>query len=142
MLVAQEDYPKSGKMKTRHIPESVMDQIQENLSSLPEPFQRAVTILTETGMRFSELSGLKQDCLEQDRTGNWWLTYYQSKMDKEHRIPIQKDCVLAIQTQLEFVQDMFGEDFDYLFCGRSTQHLWRPKTLTLQVFNKTLQSWA
>lgn len=142
MLVFREDYPKRNRLKTRHIPELVMSQIMENLPTLPEPFQRAIIVLSETGIRFSELSSLKKNCLEEVGEGTWWLNFYQHKMDKEHRVPISKKCAIAIQEQLAFIQKTIDPTFDFLFCGRSTQRRWIAKPLHLYPFNKAMQAWA
>lgn len=141
-LIFREDYPPSKKIQARYIPEFVMDQIIKKLPSLPLPIQRAVLVMAEVGMRFSELSSLKRGCIEQDTNGHWWLNYTQYKLDKDHRVPISKDCAFAIQEQEKFIQDWFGSDFELVFCGRSTKQIWRPKRLTLQVFNNTLQEWV
>ena len=142
-LIFQEDYPKGSKINARYIPESVMSQIMDSLHSLPLPFQRAILLLSETGMRFSELTILKKGCIQQDIGGYWWLTYYQAKMRKQHRIPISKECAFLVQEQEKFVEELFGTDFDYVFCGRSTQiHVWRPKPMKLYGFNKAIQRWA
>ena len=99
-------------------------------------------MLAEVGMRFSELSSLKRGCIEQDVSGNWWLTYYQFKMDKGHRVPISKDCAFIIQEQTKFSQELFGDEFGLVFFGRSSGQTWRRKQLQNQPFNKAIQRWA
>jgi integrase/recombinase XerD len=82
-LVRQEDFPKVPKPNLCHIPEEVMQQLNQHIGELAEPVMRMVLVIQECGMRISELVHLEFDCLLQDKAGDWFLQYYQFKMKKE-----------------------------------------------------------
>ena len=108
-LVRREDHPKRKKALPRYIPESVMQQLNEHIDDLPESVMRMTLVIIECGMRISELLHLKQDCLLQDKAGDWFLRYYQFKMKKEITVPISRELVRVIQEQCRYVQEHLGE---------------------------------
>lgn len=73
-----------------------------------------ILVLKECGMRISELVNLNFDCLLQDKTGDWFLKYYQYKMKKEITIPISREIARIIQEQQRFIRKHFTkEEFNY-----------------------------
>jgi integrase/recombinase XerD len=116
-LVRSEDFPKIPKRAPRYIPEEVMTQLNEHLGDLAPPVMRMVLILQECGMRISELVNLKLDCLLQDKSGDWFLRYYQFKMKKEITIPISREIVRVVQEQTRFIRKTLSMDFAFLFCA-------------------------
>ncbi|MFN6558613.1 MAG: tyrosine-type recombinase/integrase [Nostoc sp. ChiSLP01] len=117
-LVRPEDFPKIEKRLPRYIPEEVMQQLNQYLDDLAEPIIRMVLVLQECGMRISELVNLSFDCLLQDKSGDWFLKYYQFKMKKEITIPISREVVRVIQEQQRYIRKHFTqEEFNYLFCA-------------------------
>lgn len=102
----------------RYIPEEVIRQLNEHLDEFAPPVIRMILVLTECGMRISELVNLGFDCLLQDKAGDWFLKYYQFKMKKEITIPISREIVRVIQEQQRFIRQHFTqEEFNYLFCS-------------------------
>ena len=118
-LVRREDYPKRKKALPRYIPESVLQQLNEHIDELPESVMRMTLVIMECGMRISELLHLKQDCLLQDKAGDWFLRYYTFKMKKELTIPISRELVRVIQEQRRYIQAHLGQGYIYLFCGNA-----------------------
>ncbi|WP_392534310.1 tyrosine-type recombinase/integrase [Nostoc sp. C117] len=117
-LVRPEDFPKIEKRLPRYIPEEVMQQLNQYLDDLAEPIMRMVLVLQECGMRISELVNLSFDCLLQDKSGDWFLKYYQFKMKKEITIPISREVVRVIQEQQKYIRKHFTQqEFNYLFCA-------------------------
>lgn len=114
-LIRDEDFPKRPKPLPRYIPEEVMRQLNEHLEHLPEPVMRMVLVLQECGMRISELLHLKNDCLLQDKAGDWFLRYYQFKMKKEITIPISREIVRVIQEQQRYIKENLKYKFEYVF---------------------------
>lgn len=113
-----EDAPRRQKSEPRYIPQEVLEQLNQHLDFLPESIMRMILVLQETGMRRSELCRLRFDCLRQDAAGDWWISYYQFKMKKDHSIAISKELAAVIQEQQKYINDNLGQDFSYLFCGR------------------------
>lgn len=117
-LVCREDLPRIPKSIPRYIPEEVMQQLNEHIGELAEPVIRMVLVLQECGMRISELVNLNFDCLLQDKTGDWFLRYYQFKMKKEITIPISREIVRVIQEQQRYIREHITDSsFKYLFCA-------------------------
>lgn len=117
LLIHPEDLPPRQKTAPRFIPEEVLEQLNEHIGELPPPVMRMFLVLQETGVRISELCLMPFDCLRQDAAGDWWLTYYQYKMRKDHTVTISKELAGAIQEQQKYVRDTFGEKYSYLFCA-------------------------
>ena len=80
-------------------------------------------------MRISELLHLKQDCLLQDKEGDWFLRYYQFKMKKEITIPVSREIVRVVQEQIRYIHEHLGKSYEYLFCGNKARE-WRAFTPT------------
>ena len=115
-LIFEDDYPKRKKSQVKDIPNSVIKQIQEKISVLAKPIALIVEILLETGMRVDEVCGLKLNCLEQDSDGDYWISCYRSKLDKESRLFVSKELAIKIIEQQKFILDNLQIDFSSLFC--------------------------
>jgi len=117
-LIYKEDFPKIPELAPKFIPQEVLDQLNKHIDSLPKPVARMLLVLQECGMRVSELCTLKFGCIAQDAKGDWWLTYYQFKMKKEHSVPISSEIAEVVRQQQEYIRVCLGSEFTYLFCGR------------------------
>lgn len=117
-LIYKGDLPKLPKIAPKYIPQEVIEQLNKHLVDLPKPVGRMLLVLQESGMRVAELCTLKFDCIAQDGTGSWWLTYYQSKMKKENTVPISREIAEVVRQQQEYISKHLGFEFPYLFCGR------------------------
>ena len=115
-LIFPEDYPKRKKSKVKDIPEYIIKQLNSKLDILPKPISLAVEIMLETGVRISEISNLKFNCIQPDSDGDWWIDIYREKLDKESRLVITKELATKIKNQQRFIQYSFNNKFDYLFC--------------------------
>lgn len=114
-LIYNEDIPRRKKIHPRFIPQEVLDQLNRHLDGLPAPLMRMMLLLQECGMRVNELCSLPFDCLLQDASGDWFLRLYQSKMRKEHVIPITREGVAVIQEQQKMSKETYGSACRYLF---------------------------
>jgi integrase/recombinase XerD len=139
-LVRHEDFPKRTKSVPRFIPQEVLTQLNAHLDDLSEPVMRMVMVIQECGMRISELLYLKHDCLIQDKSGDWFLRYYQFKIKKEITIPLSREIAFVIQEQQRYITKHL-EGFEYLFCaneggGRSANGVFIPtaKNMSPQAF--------
>lgn len=99
-------------------------------------------ILIETGRRISELCQLPFNCLLQDATGDWFLKHYQSKMKKEHTIPISRELARVIQEQQASVKKDWGsEETPFLFVAPRPRGNGR-KPITPYAFGVSLKTLA
>jgi integrase len=133
-LIYDEDIPKRPRPAPRPIPEDVLEQLDQHLDDLPEPYRTMVIVLQECGMRISELCSLPLNCLFQDQDGDWFLRYYQWKMKKEHVIPITSDLAFVIQAQQQIVRDKWGDISAVLFPNDKGNRL--TKSLLNRALNK------
>ena len=115
-LIFSEDNPQKITKTVKDIPPDVIKQLEDNLHYLPQPIALMVKILKETGMRASEVCGLKFNCIRQDGDGDWWLELYRFKMKREDRLVITKELALGILEQQKFIRSKLGKDYLYLFC--------------------------
>lgn len=118
-IIYPEDLPPRVRSNPKFIPREVLEQLNQHLDCLPDPYMRMVLVLQEVGMRISELCTLKFDCLSQDASGDWWLHYYQHKMKKDHTVVIPRELVSVIQEQQQFIREHLGSEYSYLFCSRT-----------------------
>ena len=117
-LLYPEDRAKPTKRIPRYIPDYVLEQINKQLDVLPEPVTRMILVIQECGLRVSELLLLPLNCLEKDTTGQWFIRFMRWKMNREDIIPISNELAAVIQEQQAYIQNQFGNSFNYLFCGR------------------------
>lgn len=103
-LIYREDLPPLPRRHPRYIPEHVMSQVEEHLPKLDLFWQQMFIILRECGMRIGELCELKLDCLSMDADGGFFLTYYQTKLKKDHTIPISSEVAEIIIERRETVK--------------------------------------
>ena len=114
-IIRGEDYPKYKISNPDPIPDSVRKEIEKNLYKLPEAIARMWIISFFTAMRPSELALLKKDCLVQE--GSHWKIVWQRKKGKDcHEVPVTRIIAKVIQEQQEYIELLWGLDWDYLFC--------------------------
>ena len=124
-VIYDDDIPKIPKPQPRFIPPEVMDQFMQHLNELPLRVRRMLYILIEVGLRSAELFLLPRDCLLQDSQGAWFLRYYQSKLKKDHTVPITKELAGLIQAQQQEARARWGPEVKYLFPNRQGRHYTR-----------------
>ena len=101
-LIFDSDFPKADRALVEEIPSEVLVQMREHLDDLPTTILRMLVVNLACGMRIGELCTLSRGCIGQDSKGKWTLFCYQSKLKKEHAIPLVDDDVIAtIQAQQE-----------------------------------------
>ena len=116
-IILNSDYPKWTINNPDPIPDTVREQIEKNLHKLPDPIARMWIICFFAAMRPYELALLRKDCLEQ--VGDKWkLVWWRKKGKKihQHSVPITTTIAKVIQEQLEYIKELWGKDWEYLFC--------------------------
>jgi integrase len=99
-LIYPEDACGTIKRIPRFIPQTVFEQLKDNLYLLMPHIRNAVVIVMNVGMRASEVLTLKEDCIFYDKDGSAWIRYYMHKMHKEHHVPTSREVVDAVNSQL------------------------------------------
>ena len=114
-IIRDEDYPKIRKGNPDPLSDVVREQIEQNLHKLPDQIARMWIICFFAAMRPSELALLKQDCLIQEGE-HWKLVWQRKKGNDYHEVPISRTIAKVVQEQLSYIQDLWGKEWDYLFC--------------------------
>jgi len=106
-----------NNQEINYIPESVWNQLDQNLHCLPEPLQRMVILIRSLGLRIGELCNLPFDCLIK-HNGQWRLRLVTEKYDIEDEIPLASpDLVAVIKEQQDYIRSYFVDEYDKLFCA-------------------------
>lgn len=116
-IIRNSDYPKQTVSNPDPIPDVVREQIEKNLHKLPDPIARMWIICFFSAMRPYELALLKKDCLEQ--VGDKWKLVWWRKKGKQihqHSVPITTTIAKVIQDQIEYIEQLWESDWEYLFC--------------------------
>ncbi|MGB3206870.1 MAG: site-specific integrase [Crinalium sp.] len=136
-IIRDEDYPKQHRGNPDPLSDIVREQIEQHLHKLPDPIARMWIICFFAAMRPSELALLKKDCLVQE--GQHWKLIWQRKKGKDyHEVPISRTIAKVVQQQQEYINKLWDEDWEYLFChyhGLSTIH---PSQLKLKAVKKVI----
>ena len=116
-LIRDSDYPRLIRSNPDPISKTVREQIEKNLHKLPAPIARMWIVCFFTAMRPYELALLKKDCLEQVGK-NWQLIWERKKGKKfaQHSVPITRTIAKVVQEQKEYIENLWGKDWKYLFC--------------------------
>ena len=116
-LITSFDYPKLYKNDPDPLEDNALEAIRNNIDVLPEPLQLQFMLGFWLGARQGELNRLSKKCINLDPDGSfWWLEFERDKGDDENRLPITTDLVRLIQKQQNYINQLFGEDYPYLFC--------------------------
>lgn len=114
-IIRDADYPKQHRGNPDPMSDKVREQIEQNLHLLPEPIARLWLIGYYSASRPAELALLKRDCLVQE--GQYWkLVWHRKKTNDYHEIPISRTIAQVVQQQQEYIQNLWGDKWDYLFC--------------------------
>lgn len=114
--VYSEDMPKGRCRVPRFLEERVMAQLAANLDKFPNTSSRHITVLLmETGRRLGEIVNLAFGCVVHDGDGQPYLHYYQSKLSKEHVIPLNGRAGDVIAAQQARVLARWPGGSPYLF---------------------------
>ncbi|NDI33228.1 tyrosine-type recombinase/integrase [Chengkuizengella sediminis] len=103
-LIFPEDKPKSKKKSYDHvnyIPQSILKQLFENLNHLHQDFQPVIWTAFKTGLRISDVLGLKQDCLVKLNKKYYIETDIEKTYVKGHRIPIDEELANMLASLID-----------------------------------------
>lgn len=111
--------PKTDISKSlRYIPDLVLKQLNKHINELRPDIMRIVLLLQVCGMRISEILELPFSPLIKDQDGDYFLKFYQSKLQKYHSIPIPPEAAEIIRVQQQHIIEKFGEKSNYLFSSK------------------------
>jgi integrase/transposase-like protein len=136
-IIRNNDYPREYCSNPDPISDMVRKQIEENLHLLPDPIARMWIVCYFAAMRPSEISLLKYDCLVQE--GQYWKLVWNRKKGKdEHEVPISITIAQVVQEQQEYIKNLWGDEWDYLFCHYQNLSSTDPSMPKLEPVKKVL----
>lgn len=138
-LFLPQDLPKHEKLEKNqidYIPDFVLDQLFENINSLPEEIIPIIWIAFKTGLRISDVLTLKDNCLTKINGKYSIVTDIAKTFVKGHRIPIDEQLadiltVLIANSKRQSTKDNNPNDYIFvIYKGKRkgmpyTQHLVR-----------------
>jgi integrase/transcription elongation factor Elf1 len=138
-IIRDADYPKQYQGNPNPISNIVREKIEQNLHLLPDPITRMWSIGYFCAMRPSELALLKRDCLVQEGQ-HWKMVWHRKKTKDLHEIPISRTIAEVVQQQQEYIQNLWGEEWEYLFCHYHNLSRTKPSQPKLKPIKKVLGS--
>jgi integrase/transcription elongation factor Elf1 len=136
-IIRNDDYPKYKCGNPDPISDVVREQIEKNLHKLPDFIARMWLISFFTAMRPSELAFLKKDCLVQEGA-NWKIVWERQKRKDQHEVPVTRTIAEVIQQQQEYINNLWGNDWNYLFCHYQDISKKSPTQLNIKPVKKVI----
>lgn len=96
MLIFPSDKPivkKKTYDQIDYVPDTVLEQLFDNINNLHSEIIPVIWTMYKTGLRISDVLGLKQDCLVKLNNKFWIETDIEKTYVKGHRIPIDSELV-------------------------------------------------
>ena len=144
VLILPEDKPKVPKKsidQIDYVPEFILEQLFDNINNLHKEVVPVVYTMFKTGLRISDVLGLKQDCLVKLNNKFWIETDIEKTYVKGHRIPIDDELANMLAVLIDNAKNNSNEDNNpenYIFVrykgsrkGKPYSQEWVQKKLNL-----------
>ncbi|MCU9808653.1 tyrosine-type recombinase/integrase [Paraclostridium sp. AKS46] len=113
ILICPEDRPKVPKKSNNqidYIPDFVLEQLFDNINNLHKDVIPVVYVMFKTGLRVSDVLGLKQDCLIKLNNEFWIETDIEKTYVKGHRVPIDSELANMLSVLIDSAKKYSNED--------------------------------
>lgn len=110
VLIYPEDKPKVPKKSNDqidYVPNFVLGQLFNNINNLNKDIVPVVYVMFKTGLRISDVLGLKRDCLVKLNNKFWVETDIEKTYVKGHRIPIDDELANMLAVLIDNAKDCF-----------------------------------
>lgn len=114
-LVRRRDYLKISKNDSDWLDEVTRKTIKYHLDKIPAPIARHYLIQAYIAARPSDVCQMTFDCLTEEN-GKWYVKFAQGKVNRWHRILVTRKIKKIIEEQQEWIKEVFGKNYSYLFC--------------------------
>ncbi|GAA0774373.1 tyrosine-type recombinase/integrase [Clostridium subterminale] len=122
LLIHPDDKPKMPKKpydQIDYVPDHVLEQLFDNITNLNKEIIPVVYTMFKTGLRISDVLGLKQDCLIKLNNKFWIETDIEKTYVEGHRIPIDDElanmlAVLIVNAKQYSNQDNNPENYIFV----------------------------
>lgn len=113
ILILPEDKPKVHKKSVEqidYVPDFVLEQLFNNINNLHKEVLPVVYTMFKTGLRISDVLGLKQDCLVKLNGKFWVETDIEKTYVEGHRIPIDDELANMLAVLIDNAKIYSNED--------------------------------
>ncbi|MGN2371790.1 tyrosine-type recombinase/integrase [Clostridium cagae] len=113
VLIFPEDKPKVPKKSNDqidYVPDFVLGQLFDNINNLHKEIIPVVYTMFKTGLRISDVLGLKQDCLVKLNNKFWVETDIEKTYVEGHRIPIDDELANMLAVLINNAKQNSNED--------------------------------
>ncbi|MBW4533665.1 MAG: hypothetical protein KME09_06975 [Pleurocapsa minor HA4230-MV1] len=115
-LIRSRDSSKISKNAPDWLDEIVRQGIEQHLSKIPDPIARHYHVQAYIAARPGDVCELSFDCLIEEN-GKWYIKFLQGRKVKRWlRIPASRKIRKVIEKQQQWIREVLGEDYSYLFC--------------------------
>lgn len=114
-LIRSRDFLKISKNDTDWLDEVTRQGIKQHLQKIPAPIARNYLIQAYIAARPGDVCQLSFDCLVEEN-GKWYIKFFQQKTQRWHRILASRKIRKVIQEQQQWIRQVFGKNYSYLFC--------------------------
>ncbi|MBU5310406.1 tyrosine-type recombinase/integrase [Tissierella carlieri] len=132
MLIFPDDKPtlnKKSYKQIKYIPDYVLDQLFNNINNLHKEVIPVIWVMYKTGLRISDVLGLKQDCLVKLNNKYWVETDIEKTYEIGHRIPIDDELANMLSILINNTKQNSNEDNNpenYIFVRYNGSRKGRP----------------
>lgn len=102
--------PKKSNDQIDYVPDFVLEQLFNNINNLHKEVIPVVYVMFKTGLRISDVLGLKQDCLVKLNNKFWVETDIQKTYVEGHRIPIDDELANILAILIDNAKTYSNED--------------------------------
>ena len=113
LLIFPEDKPKVQKKSIEqidYVPDFVLEQLFDNINNLNKNVVPVVYTMFKTGLRISDVLGLKQDCLIKLNNKFWVETDIEKTYVEGHRIPIDDELANMLAVLIDNSKEYSNQD--------------------------------
>ena len=113
ILIFSEDKPKVPKKsidQIDYVPDFILEQLFDNINNLHKGVVPIVYTMFKTGLRISDVLGLKQDCLVKLNNKFWIETDIEKTYVEGHRIPIDDELANMFAVLINNAKQYSNED--------------------------------
>ena len=114
-LIRRRDYLKVSKNDADWLDEVARQGIKQHLDKIPAPIARQYLIQAYIAARPRDVCQMAFDCLIEENS-KWYIKFIQGKVNRWHKILVSRKIRKIIEEQQEWIIQVIGEDYSYLFC--------------------------
>jgi integrase len=114
-LIRSRDFLKVSKNDADWLDEVTRQSIKQHLDKIPAFIACHYLVQSYIAARPGDVCQLSFDCLVEEND-KWYVKFFQQKTKRWHRILANRKIRKIIEAQKQWIREVFGEEYSYLFC--------------------------